>query len=72
MLEGLQIHIRKGQDAPLLPLCNLGLNLWRPLKVRLFRTARGIFAGRIVHIVTSGVVLRAVLAVTGVSHGPRR
>ena len=61
MLERLQIHVRKGQDAPLLPLCDLGLDLGRPLKIGFFRAARRIVCWRVIHVIASAVVLCAVL-----------
>ena len=67
MLRGLQIHLRKGENACPSPCFNLRLNSWSPKKVRLFQVPRSFFRRWVVHVVASTVVLCAILAVFAIS-----
>lgn len=67
MLRGLQVHLRKGENACPPPCFDLGLNPRSPQKVRLFQVPRSFFRRRVVHIVASTVVLCAILAVFAIS-----
>ena len=66
MLRGLQIHLREGENACPLPCFDIALDPRSPEKVWLFQSPRSFFR-RMVHVITSAVVLCAIFAVFTIS-----
>ena len=66
LLGGLQIHLREGENARPSPCFDLALNLWSPEKIWLFQNPRSFFQRWMVHVVTSTIMLCAILAVLAI------
>ena len=66
LLGGLQFHLWEGENARPSPCLDFTLNPWSPEKVRLFQNPRSFFQRWMVHVVTSTIMLCAILAVLAI------